>query len=240
MKKYIQSTLVLGILPISILLNSCNTNCISGSGKQVTENRTIGTFTKVEFGSAIKLKIRQDSFQSMKITADDNIQREIKTRIKGDILSIEMDGNFCNSGNILIELSSKQWEGIKASGSSQIMSENQINSNEFELNLSGSSKVDLDLVTGVFRTESSGSSIINLKGQARQCDINLSGASEINAFNFVVSNYNIKSSGSSKIAINVLNSLKINSSGSSNVVYKGLPKDIVNDKSGSSSLKHVE
>jgi formylmethanofuran dehydrogenase subunit C len=240
MKKHIKLSLLFAILPAIMALNSCNVNCIKGSGRQVTEDRNIGNFTKVEFGGAMKLKIRQDSSSFMRITADDNIQREIKTRISGDVLKIEMDGNFCNSGEIIIELSSKQWKGIKASGSTQIMSENQINSNKFELDLSGASTVNLDLVTGIFRAESSGSSEINLKGQARQCDISLSGSSEINAFNFVVSNYNIESSGSSKCAINVLNSLKINSSGSSKVIYKGNPKDIVNDKSGSSTLKHVE
>jgi hypothetical protein len=230
----------LALLPISILLNSCNVNCISGSGRQVTEDRSLVAFTKVEFGGTIKLKIRQDSLPFMRITADDNIQKLIKTQINGEVLKIEMDGDFCNTGEIIIELGSKQWKGIKASGDTKIMTENQINTNEFDLDLSGSSEVDLDLMTAIFRAESSGSSKINLKGQARKSDINLSGASEINAFDFVVGDYDIKSSGASKCAINVLNSLKINSSGASEVLYKGYPKEIVNDKSGSSTLTHED
>ena len=240
MKKQFKLALILALLPISILLNSCNVNCISGSGRQVTEDRSLVAFTKVEFGGTIKLKIRQDSLPFMRITADDNIQKLIKTQINGEVLKIEMDGDFCNTGEIIIELGSKQWKGIKASGDTKIMTENQINSNEFELDLSGSSEVDLDLMTAIFRAESSGSSKINLKGQARKSDINLSGASEINAFDFVVGDYDIKSSGASKCAINVLNSLKINSSGASEVLYKGYPKEIVNDKSGSSTLTHED
>ena len=240
MKKQFKLALILALLPFSILLNSCNVNCISGSGRQVTEDRSLVAFTKVEFGGTIKLKIRQDSLPFMRITADDNIQKLIKTQINGEVLKIEMDGDFCNTGEIIIELGSKQWKGIKASGDTKIMTENQINSNEFELDLSGSSEVDLDLMTAIFRAESSGSSKINLKGQARKSDINLSGASEINAFDFVVGDYDIKSSGASKCAINVLNSLKINSSGASEVLYKGYPKEIVNEKSGASTLTHED
>ena len=240
MKKYNQIICFLVLIPCVFMLNSCNSDCIKGSGTPITENRNVGTFTKVEFSGPIKLKIKQDSSNSMKITADDNILEKIKTRVSGDVLKIEMEGIFCNSGEVVIELSSKIWAGIDASGATQIMSESQINSDEFELQLSGSSQVNLNLVAAKFKMETSGSSSINLKGQARQSDVNVSGASEINAFEFVVSDYNIESSGSSKCAINVLNSLNVNSSGSSEILYKGLPKSINNKKSGSSDLKHVD
>ena len=198
MKKYIQFICLIAFIPSVFMLNGCNSNCIKGSGTQKTEDRNVGTFSKVEFGGSIKLKIKQDSTSWMKITADDNILKEIKTRVSGDVLKIEMDGNFCNSGDVIIELSSKVWSGIKASGATQIISDQQINSNEFELDLSGSSQVDLNLVAAKFKLESSGSSEIKLKGQARQSEVNVSGASEINAFDFVVSDYNIETSGSSK------------------------------------------
>jgi Putative auto-transporter adhesin, head GIN domain len=240
MKKYFQIICFLALIPCVSVLNSCNSNCIKGSGTPITEDRNVGTFSKVEFGGSIKLKIKQDSTNWMKITADDNIIKQIKTRVSGDVLKIEMDGNFCNSGEVVVELSSKVWSGIKASGATQIISENQINSDDFELDLSGSSQVDLNLVAAKFKMETSGSSEIKLKGQARQSDVNVSGASEINAFDFVVSDFNIETSGSSKCAINVLNSLNVNSSGSSEILYKGLPKNINNKKSGSSELKHVD
>ncbi|MEO5910477.1 MAG: head GIN domain-containing protein [Pelobium sp.] len=221
-------------------LSACDFNCIEGSGNQVTKDRNVEAFSKVDFGGSIKMKIRQDSSYSMRITADDNIQKEILTRVKGDVLEIKMKGNFCNTGEIIIELGSKKWNGIDASGSTQIISENQINTDDFMLDLSGSSKVDLDIVTGNLKTSSSGASKINLKGQARQHDVDLSGSAEINAYDFVVSDYRIESSGASNCNINVLNSLKVNSSGASKILYKGNPKDIANEKSGASTLKHVE
>lgn len=227
-------------LSLLFILSSCNFNCISGSGRRVTENRSVGTFTKVEFGGNIRLKVKQDSVSSMRITADDNIQREIKTRVKGGVLQIKMDGNFCNTGLIEIELSSKEWKGIEASGACQIYTENQLHTNDFMLDLSGASKVVMDIVASRMRTSSSGSAKVKLTGQAGAHDVDLSDAAEIQAFDFVVGNYNIETSGSSDCAINVLNSLNVQSSGASKILYKGNPKTIHHDESGAATLKHVE
>lgn len=240
MKRFTTFSFLIIVALLSTAITACNYACKSGSGKQVSENRSIGDFTKVELGGNFKLMIRQDSVTSMTVKADDNIIKDIKTRVSGDVLEIELDGNFCDIGDIIIELSSKQWEGIDASGSTQIISENQINTEDFELNLSGSSKVELNLVAGILKTNSSGNSIINLKGQARRHDANLSGSTELNAFDFTVSDYRIESSGSSNCAINVLSNLEVKTSGASKILYKGTPKNISNDKSGTSVLEQVQ
>lgn len=240
MKNINKFSLLTLLLPLVLMMNACNNECKSGSGIQTTENRNIGEFSKVELGGNFKLIITQNSSSAMKITADDNVINEIKTRISGDVLEIKLGDKFCDIGDITIELSSKQWQGIDASGSTDIVSENQINTENFELNLSGSSTVDLNLVAGLIQTNSSGNSVINLKGQARKHDADLSGATELNAFDFVVSDYIIESSGSSNCTINVLNNLEVKTSGSSKILYRGNPKNISNDKSGTSVLEQVE
>ncbi len=240
MKTQITKSLTAILIALIMFTTACNMDCIKGSGRQTTESRDVSEFTKVEFGGNIRLKIKEDSTFSMKITADDNIQKEIKTRVSNGVLEIEMDGNYCNAGLIEIELGAKKWEGIKASGATQIISENQIHPDNFKLDLSGASKVNLDLVTGKLSTNLSGSSTINIKGQARQHDVDLSGAAEIHAYDFIVSDYRIESSGASNCEINVLNSLLIKTSGASKIYYKGNPKQVKEDKNGASSLKHVE
>ncbi len=55
---------------------------------------------------------------------------------------------------------------------------------DFDLDLSGSSKVNLDINAQNFRTSGSGASEIILKGQASSHDIDLSGSGEIDAFVF--------------------------------------------------------
>lgn len=227
------TTALLGVL----LLASCNgIDCVSGSGNQVTVTRDIGTFTKIETSGSFEIILKQDPLSALRIEADDNIQDEIKTSISGNTLSIDMDGNFCDSGPILLYISSKDFEKIKISGAVDLRSDGQLDLNDFELNLSGSSKVMLEMNAKRLRTSSSGSTEINLKGQAGVHELDLSGSTNIKALDFVVGEYNIKSSGSSKSSINVLNVLNVRSSGSSKVEYIGKPSKVSNHDSGSSQV----
>lgn len=240
MKNYTKFSLIAFIIPFALSISSCNFDCLEGSGKQTTVDRPVETFSSIELGGSYKVILNQDSTSKMKITADDNIIDEIKTRVSGGVLEIKMEGNICNSGDIVLEISSKEWKSLEVSGASQVSSSSQIKANDFKIDLSGSSSLDLDLVAAAVRTSSSGSSEIKLKGQARSHEIELSGSGEIKAFDFVVGDYKISTSGASEMEINVMNDLKVSTSGSSKIKYKGTPKNIANDESGSSELIKVQ
>jgi hypothetical protein len=223
-----------------LLLSSCNGfDCINGSGNQVTESRDIGTFTQVETSGSLKIVLSQDSTSSVRILADDNIQKEIQTRLSGNTLKIDIEGNFCDSGPVTIYLGSKDYQKIESSGSVEVLSEGKLNLNELDLELHGSSKVVLDLNVKSLRTSSSGSSEIVLKGQAGSHDLDMTGSSSVEALDFVVGEYQINSTGASKSRINVLNSLEVNSRGASEVEYKGKPSKIEKDNSGASVVRSI-
>lgn len=230
----------LAIALIVLGLSACNGPCIEGSGNQVSQNRNVEAFTSVETGGAVKLVLQQDSIQKVSIVADDNIQEHIKTIVNGDRLQIKMDNNFCDAGPITIYVNAKTFSGVSASGTVNVISTGRINTGDFDLDLSGNSKVELDIIAANFKTNSSGSSEITLRGQARKHELSSSGSSDVDAFDFVVADYSIATSGSSNCRINVLNSLDVQSSGSSEIEYRGNPKRINNDKSGSSSIKKVD
>lgn len=229
-------------LSVSVLvLSSCGEmDCISGSGKQVSTVRNVGEFRSVETSGSIKVVLKQGGTNSLRVIADDNIQDKIETEVRGNKLIIDMDGNFCDAGEITVYITSKEYDGVDASGAVEIISDGKLNVKDFELDLSGSSKVTLDLNAANVRTSSSGASEIHLKGQSTTHELDLSGSSSIEALDFVVSKYRIESSGASNSRINVLNELSISSSGASEVQYRGNPTNIKNSESGASSLKKID
>lgn len=230
-----------GMLLLAAVLSSCGMQeCISGSGNQVSEDRQTGDFTKVDVSGSVKVILHQDSHNSLRIVADDNIQEQIETSVHGNTLRIKMRNNICEAGPVTAYIYSKKYEGLGASGVVEIASNGKLNVNDFTLNLSGSSKVALELDAASVKTSSSGASEIFLKGQAGSHELHLSGSSSVQAPDFVVGRYKIESSGSSNSKINVLNELDISSSGSSDVEYRGNPSRISQDKSGSSSLRKVD
>jgi hypothetical protein len=224
----------------ALLLSSCNGfDCINGSGNQVTESRDIGTFTNVETSGSLTIVLSQDSASSIRILADDNIQDKIQTKLRGNTLRIDIEGNFCDAGPVTIYLSSKDYQKIESSGSVEVLSEGKLNLNELEIELQGSSKVMLDLNAKSLKTSSSGSSEIELKGQAGSHDLEMTGSSSVEALDFVVGEYRINSTGASKSRINVLNVLEVNSHGASEVEYKGKPSKIEKDNSGASVVRSI-
>ena len=237
-----KSTIILtGILSLSALLSSCNPfDCVRGSRNLVTQNRKVEAFTKVETSGSTKVILKQSTDYGLRITADDNIQKEIETYVRGNTLIIDMDGNFCDSSPITIYVNSREYEGIYASGAVEILSDGKLTVKNFELDLRGSVKVDLDINAANMKTSSSGASEIFLKGQSGSHELELSGSSSVEALDFVVGRYRIENSGSSNSRINVLNELYISSSGSSDVEYRGSPSSIKNNESGASSLKKID
>ncbi|WP_051189797.1 head GIN domain-containing protein [Daejeonella oryzae] len=227
-------------LVILIAQSGCNQiDCISGSGNEVTQSRKLDSFTFIETGGSIKLVLKQGPVQDVRIVADDNIQEEITTRVNGKTLKIELEGNLCDSGPITAYITAPAFEGVDASGAVELNSDGNLKVNNFEIHLSGSSKVNLDLNAANVLTTSSGSSEIYLKGQAGTHEVDLSGAGSIEALDFIVGKYKIESSGASKSRINVLNELRVKSSGASDVQYRGNPTSVSNNDSGASSLKKI-
>lgn len=233
-------TLLSGFLMITGVLafTGCNSDCINGSGKQISKTRSVEPFTFIETSGSIKLVLKQGP-QQLRIVADDNIVDEIRTRVKGDKLSIDMEGNFCNTGPITVYLSSQGYEGIDASGAVEIVSDGLLQVKDFEMDLTGSNKVNLNMNAANVRTKSSGASEIFLKGQASSHEVDMDGSSKINALDFVVGKYRIESSGAATSKINVLNELEVKSSGSSDIEYRGNPSKVSNDDSGASNLRKI-
>ena len=228
------------VTTIGLMVSGCNYfNCIEGSGNQISDSRKVEPFTYVETSGSIKLVLKQGQ-QDLRIVADDNIIKEIRTKVSGNTLKIDVDGNFCNTGQITVYLSSQSYEGVDVSGAVEIVSDGLLQLKDFELQLSGSSKVNLNLNAANVRTQSSGASEIFLKGQASSHEVELSGSSSIDALDFVVGKYRIESSGASNSKINVLSDLRVKSSGASDVEYRGNPSNVSNDDSGASSVRKIK
>jgi hypothetical protein len=236
-----RSTLVISFIASTVMMlhSGCSFDCITGSGKQISQVRSVDSFTSIETGGSVKLVLKQGPSQEVRIVADNNIQNEIRTHVNGNTLKIEMDGNICDGGSVTAYLTAPNFEGVDASGAVELTSDGPLKVQDFTINLSGSSKVDLNLNAANVITKSSGSSEIHLKGQAGSHDVDLSGAGSIDALDFIVGKYKIETSGASQSKINVLNELRVKSRGASDVQYRGNPSQISNDDSGASSLKKV-
>jgi hypothetical protein len=221
-------------------LSGCMLHCVHGSGHQVSENRKVGAFSRISISGGYHVILRQDSSFSIKITADDNLLKFIKTKLEGDELQVYNHKNFCNEGELMVYIGVKDLEAVKASGGVEVESDGTIHTKDLHFDLSGATKVTMELNADHITTSGSGATELNLKGEATANDVDISGVANVHAFDLVVSSCDIQTSGMGNCEVNVLKTLHIHSSGASDVKYKGNPSDVSNDKSGASSVEKVD
>jgi len=236
MKKIHLALVIIAAVTLSGL-PACRFNCVHGSGHMVSDDRKVSDFSKISISGDYKVVLKQDSSMSLKITADDNLLKYIKTEVNGGRLHIY--SNLCNNGQMTINIGIRNLEELKASGAVEVESDGNIHTQDLHFKLSGATKITMDLNAANVTTSSSGATELNLKGQATSHDIDLSGVGHVYAFDFVVGSCDIQTSGAGHCEVNVLNSLSVHSSGASEVRYRGNPSNVTNDKSGASSVEKV-
>ena len=234
--------ILLLIAAVSVtLFSSCRRfRCIKGTGSVRTETRKMKGFTKLDISGGYKVTLKQDSTESISISIDDNLFKYVETTVDGNTLSVKSRRNICPSGEATLIIGVKNLEGVEASGAVDVKSDGRLNIKDLNINLAGSTKIDLDLNAANVHTSAAGLSEIYLKGQAASHDVDMSGSGKVEALDFVVAKYKISTSGASKCRINVLNELDVHTSGSSDIQYRGNPAKVNNDQSGASSVKKID
>lgn len=236
--KIIGATFLTAIL---FTTQACKDNCLEGSGTEKTEKRQLAAFNELEITGSFNVTLVQDSTSSVTITTDDNIVSVIKTDVSGDKLKISSDKkNLCSTKEIAITIGVRNIKSIAASGAVELASNGRLNMGDLKLNLSGATKINLDVVAANIETEAKGVSEVTLKGQARSHEIEFSGSGDLKAFDLVTGNYSIESSGQSNCEINVLNELNIHTTGAAEIKYKGTPTKINKNKTGALTLTKTD
>jgi hypothetical protein len=70
---------------------------IVGSGRIVSEARPRGSYSGIQVVSVAKVFVTQDSVESLRIEADDNIIGLVESTVSGDLLTVSLrDGSYSN------------------------------------------------------------------------------------------------------------------------------------------------
>ncbi|MFD0792237.1 head GIN domain-containing protein [Mucilaginibacter litoreus] len=239
-KHHINIILVIAIASVTVLTSCRRFRCKKGSGDIKSETHKVGDFTKLDIAGGFKVTLKQDSSQNVVITADDNLLQYILTDVNGGTLRIKNKRNICGSREITLVIGVRNLNEIEASGGIELKTDGRLNVKDLHFDLSGATKVDMDLSAANVSTEGSGATEIALRGQAASHDLHLSGSGKVNALDFVVGRYNIETSGASECKVNVLNELSVHTTGASDIQYRGNPGTVNSEKTGASTLKKID
>lgn len=220
-------------------LSSCRLHCIRGSGNQITENRKLSVFTKIDVSESFKVIVKQDSSNTITVTADDNLLKYIRTDVTGGTLRIYTKKNLCNSGEMVVKVPVRMLDGLKASDAAEIVSDGKINGKDVYLRLSDGSRINIDLTASKVNIRSGDASELDLKGQASSAEVELSDGSKIFAKDFVTGTSWVRASDGSYGELNVMNTLNVHGSDGSVIKYHGNPQTVNANNSDGASVEKV-
>lgn len=228
------------LLPVLLLLSAVTLSAFSlnnynervkGSGTIKNETRTEGIFRSIKTSGSYNVYITQGTKHDIRIEADDNLLPLIVTKVSGGDLEIYTKKGYeiKPSKTINIYVTLEQLDELSSSGSGGFYSTGKLKGGKVKFSFSGSTKTDVDLDANDLQIEVSGSSHLNLKGNIPTTRYDVSGSADVEALDLVADNAEINISGTGKLDVAVQKKLNVNVSGMGKVRYKGSP--VINQSS---------
>lgn len=203
-------------LLIGFVLTGCGFWGVRGNGRMRDESRKVTEFRKIEAGGAFSIYVKVGQAPSLRISAEENLLRYIRTTVKGNTLVIDTKRNISPRKEIRIEITTPSLTDLEVSGANNVEVED-ISGAEFNVELSGAGNVDL-------------------KGEVEKLRIELSGAGNIDSRYLKASEVRISVSGAASADVYATKYLDASVSGVGSIDYYGNPEKTKTDVSGVGSI----
>lgn len=229
-------TKAFAFLFIATLTSSCMIDGISsvtGNRNVITETRKINDdFTKIEVGQGIQLYITQSDDLSLVVKADENLHKLIRTEVNNGVLKISSKRNIRRAKSKKIYLTVPNISSIKATSGSEVITENTIKADVFDIHVSSGADARIDVNADTVNSSSSSGADLRIKGTANYYTAKATSGSSIRAYSLESKNATIKVNSGANIDVYAIESLTAKASSGGDIDYKGNPKKI--DKKTSS------
>ncbi len=205
------------ILSLAVLLTGCSyMKGVVGSGNIKSEKRTIPAFTSIDASGAFDVEVVCQKEPGLELEGDDNLLPLVKTEVRGNTLYIEPGQQFSVRKPIRVRLTVSNLESISSSGASSFHVSNIKNEQ--------------------LKIDTSGASNLNLSGETRSLDLEMSGASNVASGDLHAERVRISLSGAGKADVYASQELNADVSGAGSVSYAGDPKTVNKKVSGVGSV----
>lgn len=201
--------------------------------------RTLPDFKSVEVSGSADVYINQGKGNTYLVQAPSDQMQHLEVAVIDGVLKISYSPKRMfklSSEAVKVYLTIKDVEAIKASGASNVYSENILELKSLYLESSGASDIKVELKVNDLTLKSSGGADIKLKGEAVHMKATASGGSDIDAKNLIAKRAELKASGGADIVAHVTEELSVTASGGSDVLYYGNPNVIEQKKSGGADI----
>ncbi len=205
---------------------------------RVDEVRELADFRAIKVSDAIKIRLTQDSLQSVVVNTQASFLPYVKTEVdENGVLHIYMEKLNLNNW-VRVNIGANDIDAVSLSGAGMLKTNNKFRAETFNISMTGASQADVDLAVATdLMVDVSGASKLELEGYAYQLNADISGASKFDADDFTAKNAKLIGSGASKLSAKVTDSLWVDLSGASKFNSTVRPQYLDKQTSGASKIR---
>ncbi len=196
-------------------------------------------FNRLSMGSSFKIEVKQGSSFSVTAEGRNEDLADLESTVSGGTFKLRYKSNGWNKNRktVNVNITMPNLQGVDFSGASNAHVSRFSGVKNFDIEVSGASKVNIDLVADKVSMDLSGASSLTLIGKCTVLNGEVSGASSFKGSDFPTREVSIEASGASSAAVLASGVIHAEASGASSIRYSGDVKDIHSSTSGASSVK---
>jgi hypothetical protein len=210
---------------IVIALSGCahnetivGTEQITGSGRIVSEARIVPSFTGIRITNYANVIITQDTVESLRIEADDNILYRVQTQVVGGVLIVGMPEGSYNNITLIVHASMRNVLLLESTGAADFTATNPITSDDLTCRITGAGS-------------------ITLSGRVGLETIAITGAGNVHNYGLAALRCSALISGAGSIEVTVTQSLDATIMGTGSITYAGNPTVVNRSVVGVGAIK---
>ena len=226
-----------GLLPLA-----AQAERVSGSGRTITEQRSLPPFQGVALSGSMDLVVRQGSTQQVEVTVDDNLLPFLETEVTGSGADARLQVRWKRGMSIYtktdarIHVTVPRLTSLAASGSGDMTVE-PFETPSLSISISGSSDTRLQkLTTAALQISISGSGDVEGAGSATRLKIGIAGSGDVKLREMKSDEVSVNIAGSGDAGVHADKALEVRIAGSGDVVYTGNAATVNAKVAGSGSV----
>jgi hypothetical protein len=215
-------------IALVLMLCACSLGAVRGSGKLITESRTVRDFDRVSLSGSGEVILTQGDGESLTVETDGNVMQYVTSEVRGGTLTLGTEpGKRISPTRLKFTLRVRDLAGLRVSGSGDIDAE-RFDTDDLEITVSGSGEVQIDSLTAdEVAIQISGSGDVELAGQVTGQEVTVSGSGKYRGGDVRSETVGVTISGSGDATVWATESLDARITGSGSVSYYGHPETSV-------------
>lgn len=188
--------------------------------------KPLASFQHIQSNIAADLEIWVDTTQNAryKMDCDESIQKKIKMEVRNKTLSIQVDSSLTTLNPIKLKIYTPVLRSLLLRGNEATTLHWKAPVSDFNLQSQGSGDIRLKhIIANQFTLLQSGTSNINVSGEAHTCHIELKGKGDIDLLKMPTHKASVQLIGIGDIELQLIEALNANISGVGNIYYHGKP-----------------